>query len=320
MDAHVAFSRVRAAVLSITNLGSFSVPQAFFWSLLLGLAAILGDQSAAPVLSSSSPLWAIGCCVLLVLRRGAVAWGAAFPAPVLRVARVVVFFAAHIVLILTARAMTPWLQLSAGSDSALGWLVAALKLSVLAPGLVFFPFRQWQLIARTYSAELWAALLVLITFFPRREIESLWPWYGQLLGRAVFHVSQVFASGLGYIKELTPTVTGPGLDVTILLSCSGINGIELFQILFAFVVFVDWPRLNKSRTPIAYFAGMAAMLLGNLLRLISFVVLGNHGFADFLSRFHISAGWIFFSLLFLLFLSISYRWLLDNSGHIRVKN
>jgi hypothetical protein len=38
--------------------------------------------------------------------------------------------------------------------------------------------------------------------------------------------------------------------------------------------------------------------------------LGNHGFADSVSRFHISAGWIFFSVVFLVYLSMMYGWML----------
>ena len=60
----------------------------------------------------------------------------------------------------------------------------------------------------------------------------------------------------------------------------------------------------------AYGAGLLAMLLDNAIRITSFVVLGNHGFAESVSRFHISAGWIFFSIVFLVYLSMTYGWLL----------
>lgn len=76
------------------------------------------------------------------------------------------------------------------------------------------------------------------------------------------------------------------------------------------VAFVDWNRLRKGRLLLAYFAGIAAMLVGNGLRIVSFVVLGNRGFADAVSRFHLSAGWLFFSAVFLAYLSLTYRWLL----------
>jgi exosortase/archaeosortase family protein len=52
------------------------------------------------------------------------------------------------------------------------------------------------------------------------------------------------------------------------------------------------------------------MFLGNALRISALVILGNRGFADVIARFHISAGWIFFSAVFVLYLSLTYRKLL----------
>jgi len=52
------------------------------------------------------------------------------------------------------------------------------------------------------------------------------------------------------------------------------------------------------------------MIFGNVVRITSLVVLGNHGFADFVSRFHVNAGWLFFAAIFLIFLSLTYRWML----------
>jgi exosortase/archaeosortase family protein len=68
--------------------------------------------------------------------------------------------------------------------------------------------------------------------------------------------------------------------------------------------------LNKRHALLAYFIGLAAMIFGNIVRITFLVVLGNHVFADFIARFHVDAGWIFFSLVFLLFLAFTYRWIL----------
>jgi len=57
-------------------------------------------------------------------------------------------------------------------------------------------------------------------------------------------------------------------------------------------------------------AGAAAMLLGNALRIVLMVVLGNRGLADSVERFHVSAGWMFFSAAFLVYLAVVYRWML----------
>jgi exosortase/archaeosortase family protein len=194
--------------------------------------------------------------------------------------------------------------------TAQGTLIAAGKLSVLAPTIILFPLAAWRKIATIYFPEAIAALVVLLTFFPSRAVGTLWPWYGQVLGRFVYTLARIFVPGLAYLGDSNPTLSGPELGVTIVPECSGIDGLELFDYLFGVVVLLDWNRLRKGRALFAYFAGLLAMLLGNAIRITTFVVLGNHGFVESVSRFHISAGWIFFSAVFLAYLSMTYSWML----------
>ncbi len=255
------------------RLGNRLVPQPFFLALLLTLAAIAADQFAAPALYSSSPLGATAACLLLVWRRGY------------------------------------------KSDSSLDFSVVSRGTRFSLPRIAMFllPPAEWRTIWHAYKAEATAAIVVLFTFFPSRVITSIWPWYGQALGKFVFFLSQTVVPSLTYRSSLTPTLAGPDLNVTILLACSGIDGVKLFDYLFAFVAFLDWNRLRKGRALLAYFAGIAVILLGNALRITSMVVLGNHGFANFVARFHLSAGWIFFTLIFLAYLALIYRSLLSSA-------
>jgi exosortase/archaeosortase family protein len=281
-------------------------------ALVLTALAIATDQFAAPILHSSSPLWATGALLLLVWRRGdpPLAPGET-PMEMRFTARRLAFFvAAHMALTVVARWMSGALQPVAGTVTAGGTLLAAWKLSVLLPTLVLLRLEEWKKLAKIYRAEGIAALIVLLTYFPGRTIETLWPWYGQMLGRFVFACSRLFVPGLGYVRNLNPTLTGADLNVTIILACSGSNGQELFDYLFGLVAVLDWNRLQKKRALAAYFAGISAMLLGNALRIISLVVLGNRGFAGIVARYHIAAGWFFFSFVFLVYLSMVYRWML----------
>lgn len=295
--------------------GNPTVPQFFLLTLLITLAAIAGDQLLAPALYSTSPLWATGACLALAWRRGDAGLHGDAEMSRLRIspARVAIFVLAHAALVLAGRMLYVEAGHAAGSFSATGWLVALLKLSVLLPTLILTPVKQWRIFARTYASEGVAAAVVLFTFFPSRVAMAIWPWYGQVLGRFVFDFSSIFTPGLIYAKAFTPTIHGPNLDVTILYACSGISGVDLYDYLFAFVAFLDWNRLRKDRTLLAYFGGVAAMLIGNALRISSFVIFGNHGFADAIAHFHITAGWIFFSVVFLAYLSLIYRKLLSKS-------
>jgi exosortase/archaeosortase family protein len=231
-------------------------------------------------------------------------------------ARIALFVAAHVLLLLADRLLHSKLEPIAGTSSIAGWMTAALKLSVLLPTLLLLPLAQWRMLSRVYATEGIAALVVLFTFFPSRILGAIWPWYGQALGRLVFVFSSFFVHGLAYTSALMPALHGKDLDVTILLACSGISGIELFDYLFAFVVLMDWNRLRKGRTLLAYFAGIAVMFLSNALRISALVILGNRGFADAVVRFHLSAGWIFFSVVFLAYLCLTYRHLLTSTPAI----
>jgi len=274
---------------------------------LLSLVAILADQFAAPSLHTSTPLWATLALFLLVWRRGDISLAPALPVTNLALSawRVGLFLVLHFALILAERSF-----FGPSSQSIPGWPFAVLKLLVLLPALVLFPFRVWRTLAFAYKPEFIAALVVLLTFFPRRAMDTLWPWYGQVLGHVVYFFAWPLAPSLGYLRAFYPVITGPSLDVTILLECSGFNGVKLFDYLFGLVAFCDWNRLRKGRALIAYFAGIFAMLLGNALRITSMIVFGNRGFTDQVLRFHLSAGSFFFSAAFLVYLAIVYRWML----------
>jgi exosortase/archaeosortase family protein len=296
----------------IVRSGSFAAPRFLLLALALVLVAVAADQFAAPILHSSSPLWATTTCLLLVWRRGKIPPSPGDPALEVSISmgRLAAFLAAHSVVILAARSLSGTFQAASGAMTVGGTLVAASKLCVLAPTMLLFPLAAWKRLATIYFPEAIAALVVLLTYFPRRALEALWPWYGQLLGRFVYTLARVFVPGLAYLGDSNPTLSGPDLDVTIVPECSGINGLELFDYLFGVVAFLDWNRLRKSRALFAYGAGLFAMLFGNAIRITCFVGLGNHGFAESVSRFHISAGWIFFSIVFLVYLSMTYGWML----------
>jgi exosortase/archaeosortase family protein len=290
--------------------GNLPVSLFLFLVLLLSLAAVAADQFLAPALYTSSPIWALSICAVLIWRRGLTrpAAGSGEEKFEFSFLRTALFVVAHVVLVAVAlRSRFVW---SVGGVSATGWLFAVLKLMVLAPLLLLAPARSWGKVLRVYAPELIAAAIILFTFFPVRIFDAIWPQYVSALGRSVFWLASLFVSGLRYTGSLTPTIYGPNLDLTILPACSGLSGIELFNCLFAFIAILDWNRLRKGATALAYFAGLAVMLIGNALRIAFLIVLGNRGFTEQVARFHVSAGWLFFSAVFLVYLAIVYRSLL----------
>jgi len=305
-----------------TRSRSYPAPRSLLLLLVLTAFAISTDQIAAPLLRSSTPLWATAACLLLVWRRGHAdpVYASQAGDSSFSFWRLAGFLALHAALLFTARALQHSLQFMAGTVTLRGTLLALGKLLVLVPSALLLPVTEWKLLWKTYRAEIAAALVVLLTYFPGRAIESLWPWYGQALGHVVYLLSSVFANGIGYVGNLNPTLTGPDLNVTIILACSGMNGIELFDYLFGAMAVVDWNRLRKGRLLAGYFLGLIAILLGNTLRITSLVVFGNRGFAGAVARYHISAGWIFFSIVFLVYLSLTYAWMLKKKPRFAPEN
>ena len=61
----------------------------------------------------------------------------------------------------------------------------------------------------------------------------------------------------------------------------------------------------------AYFGGLAAMLIANVLRITLLFALGNTSLQKPVLDYHLTGGWILFTLAFIAYLSIAYRWMLN---------
>ena len=290
---------------------SFPVLRSVLLVLTLTLLAIVADQFAAPILFTTSPLWATFAFLLLVWRRGELplSGGNATLEPSFSLWRLGTFVAMHLALVLLSRSFASLAVPFAGTPTLRGTLVGLCKLAVLIPTVVLFSFPFWKQVLRAYSSEAKAALLVLSINVPGRILESLWPWYGPVLGWFTYVLARSLAPGLTYEIGPEPTIMGPFLDTIIGPGCSGISAFELLGYIFGLVIVLDWNRLRKGRALLVYFGCLFSMLVSNAFRIASIVVLGNRGFADFISPFHWSAGLIFFCSIFLVYLSLTYKWI-----------
>src|SRR2546430_14728390 len=141
--------------------------------------------------------------------------------------------------------------------------------------MLLFTLAAWKKVATIYFPEAIAALVVLLTFFPSRALEALWPWYGQLLGRFVHRLARVFVPELAYLGDSNPTLSGPDLDVTIVPECSGINGLELFDYLFGVVAVLAFDRLYKWGAVCSFAPAARAVVFWLFLRNRRIFLLGN---------------------------------------------
>jgi len=268
-------------------------------SAFLGLVAI-----TAPDLININAL--LGCTFLfaLSLRRLFSLAGSEILGPKITRRRIVVFFLLEFAVLGGA-----WLLQRRPLPFASGSIVAAVRYAVLLPIIALLPWRDWQKFTSRYRAECWAAAILLLTWFPHRLFIAAWPFYSQALGHAVYYLARPFVSILHYLPAADPTLSGLHLDVTILFGCSGLQAVKLFQIVFAFILIVDWNWLDRRRLPLAYFAGLGMILMANLGRIVLLVVVGNHWSPDTVVRYHVAAGWMYFAAVICILIWMSYDWL-----------
>ena len=278
---------------------------------LLTFGALVVDYLLAPSLYNASTLWATGTLLVLTLRataktdlltrNEALAFRQAW--------RLTGFALFHIAFVLLGRVLVTELQAASLSYSISSSAIALTKFLVLLPTMVLLPLALWRRVAQVFRAELLASLVVLISFFPQRLFVTLWPWYSQILGRVAYSLSILFVPNLVCVAGPVPRLVGPMLDVSIVFGCSGIDGVRLFQALFALVATLEWKWLDKRRALIAYLAGIAAVVVANSVRISLLVILGNRGLTKWVTRQHGNVGWVFFAMTFLAFLWIAYDWM-----------
>jgi len=286
-------------------------PAVLVFSLALG--AICLDYILIPALNTVAPAVSCGMLLLFLLRSRPSA--PVQPPPVEAVAgwRLLLFFSLHLAAVgifwLSRNVTEP----ASTRDLLPNFGVSAAKYLVLAPTIVLLPLAGWRRFLRLYRAEWVAAAIALFTLFPYRIVEAVWPWYSQALGHVVYALAHPFVSGLQYVSLPSPMLAGPELDVTILFWCNGLEGIKLFQIVFVLMLVVDWTAINRRRALLGYFGGLAMILVANVLRIALLVIAGNR-FPQIAVQHHVTAGWIFFALVLVVYILAAYNWLVTPPG------
>jgi exosortase/archaeosortase family protein len=281
--------------------------------LFLCLLTIAADYLIAPYLYNGSTLWATAALLLLIFRRGqATIPNSETPAITkLSPARLGIFLALHAIIIAIGHYSSALFTSAAASDALAAAPLAAAKLLILLPGVVLFSRADWATLLRRYRAEFLAALVVLLTFFPYRLFHTIWPTYSQLIATLAYYGAKPFVSGIALASEPIPTILGPQLNLQIVFWCSGFSALALFDTLVALIAILDWNELNHTRLLVAYIAGGAAILAANIVRISLLVIIGNDIAPKYaMGKFHVNAGWAFFAAIYLIILTVSYRWML----------
>ncbi len=273
--------------------------------IALIVVALAVQALFVPGLSTKAPFFAIAAFAVLVVVRARSPQG--LPnLPPLSVQRIVGFVACHAALGAFAYNVSGALAASRDNYSFAASLISLSKLLVLVPSLLLFPADRK--FVRQLAPELTASLIVLFTYSPARLFQLIWPTYSHLLGATIASVSAMFVSGV-YLLPTTGSaiVVGPALDMYLDVSCSGISGLTLFQLVFGMIVALEWNRIKGARALVCYAAGGSVFLLANCVRLVIVFVTGNL----FSASMDLNAyAWVLFVVIFLGLVRISHQWLM----------
>jgi hypothetical protein len=272
--------------------------------IALVLMALVVQALLVPGLNARAPFLATLAFALVIVARCWSPQGLPILPP-LSPRIIVSFVACHGLLGAFAHNFSAELVASRDSFSLAASVISVSKLLVLVPSVLLFPGNKG--FVRQLAPELAAALLVLFTYAPERLFHLIWPVYSRLLGAAIASLSALFVSGAHLVAGTdSAVVIGPALDMYLDVSCSGISGLTLFQLVFGFIVVFEWNRVKGTRALLCYAVGASVFLVANCLRLVIVFVTGN---VTSLGLNLNAYAWILFVVIFLGLLRICHNWL-----------
>ena len=168
---------------------------------------------------------------------------------------------------------------------------------------------------RKFYKEILILITVLVSYsFLILIFENLWFLLSSLVTRIVG-----FFLGLteGPISMDFSDSTGPRLQardfrVGISSACSGIDSLQLFISIYAFLFFMDWKILNKKRMAFLFLPGLLGTFLYNNIRIYLLMLVALYIDRNFaINTFHTNAGWIFFLVFFFIFWHFGSSWVYE---------
>lgn len=139
------------------------------------------------------------------------------------------------------------------------------------------------------------------------QVWKLWPLFsGGVLSAVTFLLSLSFE-----VRTVEPyTIFVRKFGVEIAESCSGLDSLYMFSMLYLLIVANEWKRINKTKAILVYFPLAAGLYFINIMRVYVMVLIGALWSPDVaISLFHTYAGMVFFFIYFLVFFKYGYKWL-----------
>jgi exosortase/archaeosortase family protein len=207
-------------------------------------------------------------------------------------------------------------------------VIATIAFSGTTCGLfVFVPCSEFLGMARrrrklSMIALIAASSCFLYNMFDYYLFESLCKSSGLFIYWVMHGLGFEVGVSLGDGKNVT--LSSPYFTIQVHRSCSGIEGMFLFQFLLSSIILIDWPVFESSSLIEFYLAGFIYMFAVNCLRIASIFSLGYFASKPDASQFmkslrglpikmfHSFAGEIYYLIAFVIFASLLYKFCLKS--------
>lgn len=187
-------------------------------------------------------------------------------------------------------------------------LVASTVSSVLP---VLFDFSKLFLLARANPRRVVLLLVAVCSLvFYSHILEMNWFWLIHITGKSVFYLLKVCGMPVHLVDMAYAIgIKHPFLNVSINMSCSGLEGIVFFLFAFCLYLAVAEPKISLRRFSALAIGGVAMMFVVNTLRISLFLSVAAYmnsiqlkGGKFFSWAFHENIGWLLYLLAIALFL------------------
>ncbi|MBI5148346.1 exosortase/archaeosortase family protein, partial [Candidatus Pacearchaeota archaeon] len=113
-----------------------------------------------------------------------------------------------------------------------------------------------------------------------------------------------------FIKDGVPWIGARNFVVGIIETCSGIEGIAYFLLLYTSLLIFNWRKLNLKNALFAYIPGLIGVFLVNILRVYLTILVGVFYSQDFaVGLFHTNIGIFLFIVYFIVFWIIAIKFI-----------
>ncbi len=209
------------------------------------------------------------------------------------------------------------------SQAPLFWAIIKVFIQLLFATALFlavFGLKFTKYFFKKFKKQTIIVIITTICFFILMMlVQNLWTYFSSAISEIIYRIFSIFFEDVTYkpfVASFRMTEGGGPLlginDFKAIVGkpCSGIDSFLLFTSLYALIFILDYKRLKKGWTVVAYLIGIIGMFLTNVLRIMLLFIVGAYIDAKFaIGLFHTNIGWILFIIYFFVYWYIVSRFL-----------